>query len=177
MTRANILVITRQGKFKFQSNSSAYPSWIMGVLINFATSTASRNALFDGQIGFYDNPDSIALSEFIHSCGLTLGTIGTPSYYYEVDFVKQTVRVWESKTRWVNAPIDWKERGWNCYQNSKGKYGWDNHVKGKLIYSKKLVELVKDVVDGEVHLYKDVIEEAKNVVINLVIQNKLLSLQ
>ena len=63
MTRANFIIVTEQGKFKMQSNSSAYPSQMMEDIIKFATSTASKNAIFDkakgideSVIGFYPSP-------------------------------------------------------------------------------------------------------------------------
>ena len=130
MTRANITIITRQGKFHFQGNSSMYPSNTMEDIFKFATSTAAKQ---NGRFIFYDEPECRDLATFIDSVGLTLGQIGNPSYFYEIDFKSNLVRVWESKTRWINAPEDWKARGWNCYQNSKGKYGWDSWVKGKMI--------------------------------------------
>ena len=163
MTRANIVIITNQGKFYFQSNSSAYPSLMMKPIILFATSTASKNAIFNNTIGYYDNPDTFALSELIDNCGLTLGSIGNFSYHYEIDFVKQTIKVWDSKTRWVNAPIDWRERGYNCWESDKGKYGWTNFVKGKLLYFKKFDELVADVVGSGVLLFANVIEESEKI--------------
>lgn len=163
MTRANFLVITKEGKFNFQSNSSAYPSYMMEAVIKFATSTASKNSVFKTPIGFHPSPETINLSEFIDDCGLTLGKIGNPTYYYEIDFVKQTVRVWNNKLRWINAPIDWRERGYNCWENKKGSYGWTEWVKNKLIYSKRFDELVVDVEEGEVILFKGVIEEAKKI--------------
>ena len=36
MTRANFIIVTEQGKFKMQSNSSAYPSQMMEDIIKFA---------------------------------------------------------------------------------------------------------------------------------------------
>lgn len=162
MTRANIVIITRQGKFKFQSNSSAYPSWIMEPILRFIGSAAS-NLLETGKIVFYDAPDTFALSELIDKCGLTLGTIGNFSYHYEIDFVNKTIKVWDSNTRWVNAPIDWKERGYGCWENEKGKYGWTNWVKGKLLYSKRFDELVVGVNDYDPVFADNIFEEAKKI--------------
>jgi hypothetical protein len=161
MTRANIVIITRQGKFNFQCNSSAYPSNVMAIVLKFATSTASTNS--GATNGFYDAPDSRELAEFIEDFGLTLGHVGNPSYFYDIDFVKQTVKVWDKKQRWVTAPADWKERGWNCYESKKGVFGWHTDIKGKLIYEKKFSELVNKVVNHEVFLNEGVVEEAINI--------------
>lgn len=163
MTRANITIITGQGNFKFQANSSAYPSWMMENLLKFATSTATTNSNFNGEIWFYDEPDSFNLSDFINSCGLTLGHVGNPSYFYEINFVKQTVKVWDYKTRWVNAPTLWKEKGYHCYQNKDGVWGWTVFGKGKVIYKKGLKELVKAVKGSDVILFDNVVEEAEKI--------------
>lgn len=146
MTRANVYVITRQGKFKFQANSSAYPSNVMGDIIEFATSAASKNAIFNGQIGFYDHPDSRALSTLIYEMGLTLGEVGNFSFVYEIDFVKQRVKVWNSTTYWVNGPEDWEAKGWNCWKGKNGKYGYTNWKKNKLLFDKHFISLIEDVV-------------------------------
>lgn len=147
MTRANFIIVTRQGKFKFQSNSSAYPSYMGESILEFALSTASTNG--GATNGFYDNPDSRELSNFIENCGLTLGHVGNPSYFYEIDFVKQHVKAWDNKLSWVNAPLDWKERGWSCWEGKNGKFGYTNWVKGKLIYNKRLSELLDKVLDNK----------------------------
>jgi hypothetical protein len=151
MTRANITIITRQGKFLFQGNSSMYPSNTMEDVFKFATSTAHK---FKNKLDFHDEPDSRDLSNFIENCGLTLGQIGNPSYFYEIDFVEKKIRVWDYKMRWVNAPIDWKEKGWKCYEGKNGKYGWDSIVKGKLLLQLSFREMISKVSDGEVSLNK-----------------------
>lgn len=163
MTRANIVIITGQGKFNFQSNSSAYPSLMMEPIIKFVGSTASRNAIFKGNLDFYDNPDSFALSELIDKCGLTLGRIGNFSYHYEIDFVLKHIKVWDNNLRWVNAPSDWRERGYNCWENEKGKYGWTNWVKDKLLYSKRFDELVVGVNDYDPVFADNIFEEAEKI--------------
>lgn len=170
MTRANFTIVTKQGKFKMQSNSSAYPSNMMESIIKFATSTASNNAIFDKDagidekvIGFYPEPESRAISEFVEACGLSFGSVGNPTYFYEIDFVNRHVKVWENRLSWVNAPADWKERGWNCLEGKNGKFGYTNWVKGKMIYNKPLKELVKEVKDFEVVLNEGVITQAENI--------------
>ncbi len=145
-TRANITIITKQGKFKFQGNSSMYPSNTMEHIFNFATSTAIKR---ENVISFFDEPDSCDLSTFIENCGLTLGQIGNPSYFYEIDFVEKKVRVWDYKFRWVNAPVDWEVKGWKgCYENEKGKFGYNSFVKGKLLLNLPFKEMIDDVIEN-----------------------------
>lgn len=151
-TRANINIVTSQGNFKFQGNSSMYPSNTMEDVFKFATSTAHK---FKNKMDFHDNPDSRDLSDFIENCGLTLGQIGNPSYFYEIDFVQKKIRVWDYKMRWVNAPVDWQAKGWKgCYDNGKGKFGYDSVVKGALLLQLSFREMIHKVVDGEVSINK-----------------------
>ena len=159
MTRANITIITRQGKFQFQGNSSMYPSNTMGDIFKFATSTINRH---NGKIDFWDEPGSCDLSTFIEECGLTLGQIGNPSYYYEIDFKTKLVKVWDYKMRWVSAPIDWEAKGWRgCYDNGKGKFGYDSVVKGKLLYSKGFRDMIRRyTAEREVILNKTELKKA-----------------
>lgn len=165
-TRANFLIVTDRGKFNFQANSSAYPSNTMKDVLTFAVSTASRNALFNkenGGLGFYGNPDSWDLSAFIASVDLTLGTVGNPSYYYEIDFVQKHVKVWDYKPRWVNAPVDWEAKGWKgCYPNSKGQFGYDSVCKGKILYNQPFKALCGRYVNREMQVKKSELEKALN---------------
>ena len=168
MTRANFLIITENGKFNLQGNSSCYPSNTMANVIKFAISTHSFNAIFEGKLGFYGSPNSRDIAEFIDSVGLTFGKIFNASYYYEIDFVKQTIKVWDYKTRWLNAPLDWKEKGWKgCYEGKNGKWGFDNFVKGKLLYNKNFVDLVRTRFENDVNFVVDIkqseIELAENI--------------
>ena len=162
MTRANFTIITKQGKFKMQSNSSAYPSNIMDSIIKFATSTASRNAIFEGKIGFYDEPASWDLATFIESVGLTFGWVGNPTYFYEINFIEQTIKVFGTKSRWINAPIDWEAKGWRgLYIGKNGKMGYkDCNIKGKCILNEHFINYIKDVKDGEIQLKELKIKEA-----------------
>lgn len=132
MTRANFKIITKDGTLNMQCNSSAYPSEMMKPLLTFAISTHSSN--MGATNGFYQNVGSNDLATLIDAIGLTIGSVGNASYYYEVDFIKQTVKVWENAMYWVNAPLDWEVRGWNCWKGTNGKYGYSNWRKGKLIY-------------------------------------------
>ena len=171
-TRANLTIVTKQGKFKMQSNSSAYPSHMMEAIIKFATSTASNNAIFDKEagidekvLGFYPEPESWDLATFIEACGLTFGSVGNPSYFYEIDFVNRHVKVWGRTSRWINAPVDWKEKGWaGVYEGKNGKIGYmDCNIRGKMIYHKTLKELVKEVNNNEPVLNEGVITFAENI--------------
>jgi len=144
-TRANIVIVTEQGKFKFQANSSAYPSNFAKPIFEFIRSLATKNLgcrNLENGIGFYE-PDSITLPELISDLGLSLGTVGNFCYVYEIDFVKKTLRVWEEKISWINAPEDWKERGWNCWIGKNGKYGYSNWIKGKKIFDSKFIDMLK----------------------------------
>ena len=141
MTRANFLIITDSGKFKMQGNSSCYPSNIMEYIITFALSVKSNN--LGAKNGFYTNPDSNDIAEFISDVGLTFGYVGNPTYYYKIDFVNHIVKIFDTKSRWVNAPFDWEKKGWvGCYQNDKGNWGYkDCNAKGKCITKKTFIEL------------------------------------
>ena len=172
MTRANFTIVTKQGKFKMQSNSSAYPSNMMESIIKFATSTASTNSFFDKElgidekaIGFYPEPESRAISEFIEACGLSFGSVGNPTYFYEIDFVNRHVKVWKTTSRWINAPVDWEAKGWRgVWEGKNGKMGYmDNNIRGKMIYNKPLKELVKEVIDNEPVLNEGVVTFAENI--------------
>jgi hypothetical protein len=136
---------------------------MMGDILDFAVSTASFNAIFDGKLGFYDNPDTTDLADLITSCGLTLGSVGNFNYIYEIDFVKQTLKVWRYTTRWVNAPENWKEKGWVCWLGDNGRYGYTNWVKGKLLFSKAFFELVSlNETQNAVSVNKHILEVAVN---------------
>ena len=165
MTRANFLIVTGDGKFKMQGNSSCYPSNTMSAVLKFATSTASTNS--GATNGFYKNPDSREISEFIEAIGLQFGSVGNPCYYYEIDFVKQTVKVFDTKSRWINAPKDWEAKGWRgCYTGKNGKFGYmDCNVKGKCIYNEYFINLVVKISDTEmtVNVYK--VKEAEEMAV------------
>lgn len=117
MTRANLLVITRFGRFKFRWGSDAYPEDVREFLVKLARMN--------------EMPSVDWLAENNPAGNLTPGTVGNPYYYYEVDQLKHTVTMWDSDVYWVNAPDDWKERGYNCWQGKNGRYGYSNWRKGK----------------------------------------------
>ena len=117
MTRANLLVITRFGRSKFEWGSDAYPESVREFLKQLAA--------------MKEMPDVDWLAENNPAGPLTPGTVGNPYYYYEVNQLKGTVTMWDSSIYWVNAPEDWKARGWNCWQGENGRYGYSNWRKGK----------------------------------------------
>lgn len=163
MTRANITVLTIYGKYKFQANSSAYPSNVIEPIINFATSVVSNNAVFNGKIGMYDEPCSSDLSTFIEEVGLTFGHVGNPSYYYDIDFVKGEIRVYDTNVRWINAPIDWEEKGWRgLYEGKNGKLGYHSIIKGKNLLTYSILDLAF-INDEKVVINKDIVERLKKV--------------
>ena len=119
MTRANLLLITKYGTFKFEWGSDAYPEDVKDFLIALAKMDEA--------------PDVDWLAEHNPAGRLCPGTIGNPYYYYEVNQKTRTVRMWDSTTYWINAPADWKERGWHCWKGTNGRDGYTNWRKGKLL--------------------------------------------
>ncbi len=161
MTRANITLITKYGKFELQCNSSAYPSYLMDDIINFATSAIGKS---EGNMFIYDSgTDSGDLSEFIFTLGLTLGSIGNPSYYYIIDFKNGEIKVHNNARRWVTAPSNWKELGWQgLYYDEKGRFGFADWIKGKVIYRVNIIDLVESFKDGVFKLKDSEISRLKN---------------
>jgi hypothetical protein len=144
MTRANVEIIVgahRAKKFYFQSNSSAYPSYMLEFVVKAVQSTYSQNK---GAIDkFYTDIEGVDLSELVGNCDLRLGKVGNPSYYYIMDFHRKRLIVRESQSYWVNAPYDWREKGWvGCYKGSNGRYGYDGIRKGKIIFDAHFSQLV-----------------------------------
>jgi len=139
-TRANFLIVTEQGKFKFQANSSAYPERILPDIFQLLQDSAYRsqsNVVFDIDCG--------GLSKLIDNCSMTLGEVGNPSYYYHINMVEKTVKCWDYKLGWAYAPVDWRERGWNCWIGGKKKqYGYTTWKRGKLIYSKSFQDIINE---------------------------------
>lgn len=134
MTRANFVIITPDGKFKLQANSSAYPSEIMRPIAELVSSVASDNG--GATNGFYERPESLDFAKFVEDVGLTLGHVGNPTYFYTIDFVQKRVFVWGTCSRWINAPVDWEAKGWRgVYLGKNGKMGYrDCNIKGKKIF-------------------------------------------
>lgn len=148
MTRANINIICGYPKLHtFEKGGDGYPSEVIPEIFNLVLSCAhsqygetKENKM---TLEFWDTPQSWDLSDFINDLGLTLGHVGNFCYAYEIDFKKQTVKAWESAMRWVNAPLDWEARGWNCWKGSNGKFGYSNWVKGKKLVDLKFSDMVR----------------------------------
>ena len=144
MTRANILIISGYpSKHYFERGSDGYPTEVMPEIFKLVLAAAHPNHEFKKEIDFFDNVSSVDLAKFIDECSLTLGNVGNPCYYYEVDFKKQTVKAWESTTRWVYAPKNWKERGWVCNETKNGRAGYTNLVKGKKLIDVKFSDMIR----------------------------------
>ncbi len=146
MTRANVVIIAGYpAKHYFEKGGDGYLSGVMEDIFNFVQSISRRreDRILGVTIDFWDRPDSSGLSTFIEDCNLTLGHVGNFSYAYEIDLNKQTIKAWDYKTSWVNAPLNWEEKGWSCYKGKNGKYGYDNFVKGKKLVDIKFSDAVK----------------------------------
>jgi len=169
MTRANIIII--DGTFaprttKFQSNSSAYPSWVLPNIIKACMSAYSNNR--GATNNFYTEIDSTALSTLIDDLGLTLGTTSA-NYHYTLDFFNKTLTIHGTKSVWVNAPKDWKAKGWQgCYEE-KGKFGYrDHNRKGKVILFCEFKDLYTKNRKGEVITKSVEIKDNNEKIIKLV---------
>lgn len=153
MTRANIVIVhgSYPKKAFLEKGSDGYPSEVIPELVKFLVAHVNNSS---SEERLYKYVSSDALVTLMSELYLTLGQIGNFYYAYEVDLVKGTIKAWESKTRWVNAPADWEKRGWVCWLGSNGKYGYTNWVKGKIVFSTDIETLLKDMqfeVEGEVH--------------------------
>lgn len=144
MTRANFNIIAGYGSIKLQIGSDGYLSGVIDEVKELVKSVASTNSFFKDGFGFYDNPSGDDLGKFISDLNLSIGHVGNFSYAYEIDFVKQKIKAWDSTIYWVNAPEDWEARGWNCWKGNNGKYGYTNWRKGKLIYDKTFLEIYNE---------------------------------
>lgn len=142
-TRANILVIQEcfPKKVNFEIASSGYPSYVLDTLVNFCTEHIIKYG--SGEKKLYNRIDGMALRDFTNDLCPTISVVGNPSYIYEIDLVKGTLKVWNTKTKWVNAPLDWKERGWNCWLGSNNKYGYTTWCKNKLLINYDIFALEK----------------------------------
>lgn len=118
MTRGNLTIKCYKNKWLFQISSDGYPEDIVPSLLKII------------KLNVYD----IYLDTIQNLIGnVALGHVGNPCYYYDIDLVEKTIKVYESKTYWVNAPDNWKELGWYCWQGSNGKMGYIDWRKGKKI--------------------------------------------
>jgi hypothetical protein len=139
MTRANFEIITAYSNTKLQRNGDGYPS---NVLIEVFEFVASVGRLEKRKKTFFAEPDSSAIASLIDELALSFGHVGNFSYYYEINFVTQTVKVWEYETYWKNAPADWKEKGWQGVYENKGKFGYTWFRKGAVVFHKRFGDLI-----------------------------------
>jgi len=120
VTRANLLIVTKDGhKIKLYWSSDAYPDTVGAML----WALARRE----------HEPTLENLADQNPAGELCFGYVGNPYYFYEVDQSAQTVMAWHATQRWVNAPEDWRARGWRCYLGDNGRFGYPNWVKGRPI--------------------------------------------
>jgi hypothetical protein len=147
MTRANIIIIHDGflGKAYFEKGSSGYPKEVVPELVRFLIGHVSKGAIErkDEKI-LYNGVAPHCLATLLNNLYLSLGQVGNPYYFYELDLTKGTIKAWESKTRWINAPANWKEKGYNCYKGTNGKDGYTTWIKGKVVFSTDINKLLKE---------------------------------
>jgi hypothetical protein len=135
-TRANITIIQDcfPKKVYFELTSSGYPSHVLDTLVNFCTEHIIKQDTGHGVTKrIYNRISEIALRDLVVDLCPSISVVGNPSYIYEIDLVKGTFKAWNTRTKWVNAPLDWKERGWNCWLGNNNKYGYPTWCKNKLL--------------------------------------------
>jgi hypothetical protein len=112
MTRATIILFSaiQKIKFAFGKHSDGYPDEVLPTL-----------RTWDGSI------------ESLRDLYLDCHWDGNFSYWYELNADTGSVIGWEAQTYWVTAPVDWKEKGYNCWVGTNGKYGWTDWRKGKRV--------------------------------------------
>ena len=125
MTRANITIRSLGRKFELQLGSDGYPEEVVPILKEQLKAT--------DYYGF----DLYILT---HNFNVSLGHVGNPYFYYDLDLDENTLKCYKATTYWVNAPENWKERGWYCWLGENGKYGYTNWRRGRLIQFEKLEE-------------------------------------
>lgn len=111
-TRGNVTVKTIHGTFMYEIPSSADEMENINLLKNWSGDMPELQDL-------YLNP----------------GHVGNPSIFLDVDAIKGTLVIRKAQSFWVNAPEDWKERGYTCYQSDKDYKQWGYHSwrRGKVI--------------------------------------------
>ena len=122
MTRANLIIKrAHERTIELHWGSDAYPEQVKPFL----------EALIHEVAG-----DSLNVNDFAEhnpAGNISFGLVGNPYFIYEVDLSAKHARGWSTKTRWVNAPQDWKARGWGCYLGENGRYGYPTWVKNHLV--------------------------------------------
>lgn len=158
MTRANVIIKKNwfPKKSYLERGGDGYPKEMIPELVRFLVGHVSKGAIARKEDNIlYDGVDSSSLATLINNLGLTLGFVGNFCYMYEIDLTKGTIKAWESKTRWINAPANWKERGWNCWTGANGKDGYTTWVKGKVVFETCIKKLLKEKefeVEGETYI-------------------------
>ena len=120
-TRANLTIKYYDNKWKFEMNSYPIPKDVVPQLLLMVDKCKNQHDLCLSMLqeAFDD---------------MSLGHIGNADYFYEIDLVKKTINAYESKMTWINAPSNWKERGWlGIYEGKNGRMGYTSIVKGKKI--------------------------------------------
>jgi len=128
MTRGNLTIKSYGNKWLFEMSNYPVPEDVVPELL-------------------------IILSEFNHRKDIPLsrlrdtfddmhfGHIGNPDYIYEVDIEKKEIAAWETRNKWVNAPDNWDEKGWNgIYKGKNGRMGYMSVAKGKRIDISNYIE-------------------------------------
>jgi len=88
---------------------------------------------------------------------LSIKPAGNFNYYYNVDCDAGTLSTYESQIYWRNAPSNWKERGWNCWANKKGNYGWNEWRKGKKLDTYKYPKCINiSIIEDTKYTIKDI---------------------
>lgn len=147
MTRANVVLKAKYSSdTKLQIGSDGYPSEVLPAMVKCL---AQHINFSPHPEKMYDTFGSQEFGKLVDDLGLFPGHVGNPYYYYEIDLEKGIVRAWESQTYWVNAPVDWEEKGWNCYKGSNGKFGYTNWRKGKKIFHTTVDDLMATKKDFE----------------------------
>jgi hypothetical protein len=138
-TRANVTIKTTKGTFLYEIPSSADEPENLKILQNWSG----------------DMP-------FLQELYLSPGHVGNPSLYYDVDAIKGTITVRKAQSFWVNAPKDWKERGWTCYRkdDNPNQYGYHSYRRGKVMVTYSYPEALTEPVVPSGWLYtKDDMKE------------------
>ena len=121
MTRANLTIKFYDNKWKFEMNDYPLPNNVVPKLLLMIDTCKTQYEI-----------DLSKLQDYFGD--MSLGHIGNADYFYEIDIHKRTINVWDSKIKWINAPSNWKERGWlGIYEGKNGRMGYTSIVKGKKI--------------------------------------------
>jgi len=124
-TRGNLTIKRYNDKWLFEIPGDAEPKEIVPLLLKLA-----------------DTVDhGITISRLQDDLGnVYLGHVGNPCYYYDLNLITKEVKAYNTQRRWVNAPIDWEEKGWMGLYTDNGRLGYHSEVRGKKIDISKYVE-------------------------------------